>query len=130
MRYRLLTLIFFVTVTAIVFALIPREPAVVPSLRRDLKIPSRNPIWVLDQSMPNRVVAVTERENRYTLFVAFRGWWDDVRRDEWVIPFVVGSGAPPGQPEAVFEDSVDFDHFPTTDEIARFRREYGIDGHT
>ena len=126
MRYGLLTLLGCVAVAAIVFAVLPRESAIVPALRRDLKIPSRYPIWILDESKPDRVVAVTDRDQRYTLFAAYRGW---ARKGEWVIPFAVGSGAPHDEPEDVIEDSVGFDHFPTDEEIALFCSEYRIDGY-
>ena len=128
MRYGLASLLLLVTIAAIAFAFVPRTSPVVTSLRRDLDIPTHFPMWVLDESKPDRAIAIVGRDGNFKLFAAYRGWWDDSRRNDWVIPFAVGSGAPSGVPEAIFEDSVEFDHFPTDTEIASFCKAYRIEG--
>ncbi len=125
-RYRLLTLISVVTFAAVVFAVLPRNAAVIGELRQDLKIADRHPITILDRTDSDGILAVVEQNKTFKLFVCYRDFWGSGSADVWEIPFVVGSGAPPGEPEAVWEHSWELDHFPTDKEIARFRQEYGL----
>ena len=125
-RFRLLTLICVITVSAIAFALLPRDARLVGELRQDLRFADQHQITILDRVKPNCILAVVEQGQVFRLFVCYRDFWGTGNSDEWEIPFVVGSGAPPGVPEAVIEYSQEFDHFPTDAEISRFRWEYGL----
>jgi hypothetical protein len=125
-RYWLLTLISVVTLAAVVFAVLPRDAAVIGELRQDLKIADHHPITILERTDSDGILAVVEQNNTFKLFVCYRDFWGSGHANVWEIPFVVGSGAPPGEPEAIWEYSQEFDHFPTGGEIARFRHEYGL----
>ncbi len=126
LRFRRSTLICIVLVGAIAFALFPRNGRLIGELRHDLEIADQHPITILDRVRPDCVLAVVEKEGVFKLFVCYRDFWDGGNSDQWEIPFVVGSGAPPGMPEATIEYSQEFDHFPTASEISHFRREHWL----
>jgi hypothetical protein len=111
---------------AVVFAVLPRDAALIAELRQDLKIADRDRLTILDRTDSDGILAVVEQNKTFKLFVCYRDFWGSGNADVWEIPFVVGSGAPPGEPEAVWEYSQEFDHLPSDGEIARFRQEYGL----
>ena len=125
-RYRLLTLVALVTLAAVVFAVLRRDAVDIGELRQDLMIADRHRISILDSIDSDGILAVVEQNKTFKLFVCYRDFWGSGNSEAWEIPFVVGSGAPPGEPEAVWEYSQEFDHFPTDAEITGFRQEYGL----
>lgn len=121
MQYRLITLLAVVPAVAIVLALVFRQSALEKALRNDLNLPATGKMWILEKDEPNQVLAVVQVEDRYKIFVAYRGWLGQTG-EMWEIPFIVGSGAPPDQPEAVWEATSYYDAYPTEKQIADFRR--------
>ncbi|PHQ33214.1 hypothetical protein CEE69_20950 [Rhodopirellula bahusiensis] len=117
-RYRLIILLVVASIAAICFAWLP-PTAISVELRRDLKIPSRCSLWVLENDESVRALGVFHDDDSYILFAAHKGWYSS--GDSWTIPVVVASGASEDQPEDVIEDRLALDHFPTKLEIQRFR---------
>ena len=124
-RFRLRSLIIVITAVAILCGVIAlRKRALVSQLRHDLEIPAENQVTIIDRAKAHRVIGVIQGKQGYKLFVCYRGSYDG--ESAWVIPVIVGSGAPPGEPEAIFEYSQELDHFPTELEVSKFRKDYGL----
>jgi len=126
MRFRLLTLLSVATVCAVLFALVPRDARLIGELRRDLHFSREHRVTIVDRVGPDCVLAVAEQGKVFKLFVCYRDFWGSSDNDAWEIPFVVGSGAPPGEPEPVIEYPQEFSHFPTSVEVSSFRKDYGL----